>query len=58
MEKMKQLVIGEEGQSLVEYGLILGLVSVGLTIALTAMKGSVEKVFNGITTKLNGIKVK
>ena len=55
MEKIKQLVIAEEGQSLVEYGLILGLVSVGLVAALTALKTKgLTPIFNAINKALQG----
>lgn len=52
MEKFKQLVVSEDGQSLVEYGLILGLVSVLLVGALTAMKGSLDGIFAKVTKEL------
>lgn len=54
MEKFKQLVVSEDGQSLVEYGLILGLVSVLLVGALTAMKGSLDGIFKSVTDQLKG----
>jgi Flp pilus assembly pilin Flp len=38
----------EEGQTLVEYALIIALVSVALTAALTALAGGIEGVFNEI----------
>ena len=53
MEKFKALIVEEEGQSLVEYGLILGLVSVLLVGALTAMKGSLEGIFKSVQDQLD-----
>jgi Flp pilus assembly pilin Flp len=38
----------EEGQTLVEYALIIALVSVALTGALTLLAGGIEGVFNEI----------
>jgi pilus assembly protein Flp/PilA len=52
MEKFKALIVEEEGQSLVEYGLILGLVSVLLVGALTAMKDSLNDIFGKVQTEL------
>jgi len=42
----------EEGQGLVEYALIIVLVSIAVIVALTAMGTSVSSVFNNIVTKL------
>jgi pilus assembly protein Flp/PilA len=50
--KFIALVVEEEGQSLVEYGLILGLVSVLLVGALTAMKDSLNEIFGKVQTEL------
>ena len=62
MEKIKQLVISEEGQSLVEYGLIIGLVSVALVAALGTMQTELSKIFDQVSKALGGaakkIKVK
>ena len=53
MEKIKQLLVEEEGQSLVEYGLIVGLVSVALVGALTAMKSKgLDPIFKTVQQKL------
>ena len=46
--KMQQ----EEGQGLVEYALIIVLVSIAVIVALTAMGTSVSSVFNSIVTTL------
>ncbi len=44
----------DEGQTLVEYGLIIALVSVVLIGALGLMTGALETIFTAITTALNG----
>ena len=42
----------EEGQGLVEYGLIIVLVSIVVVAALTALGGQLNNVFNTITSNL------
>jgi pilus assembly protein Flp/PilA len=42
----------EEGQALVEYGLILGLIAVAAIAALLLLGEDVTKVFEKITTEL------
>jgi pilus assembly protein Flp/PilA len=44
----------EEGQTLVEYALIIALVSVGLITALTTLRGQIAGVFTTIGTALAG----
>ena len=44
----------EDGQTLVEYALIIALVSVALVGALTALKGNINSVFTAIGTALTG----
>ncbi len=43
----------EEGQGLVEYALIIALVSVALVAALSLMTGAINGVFTGIQAALN-----
>ncbi|MCC6355193.1 MAG: Flp family type IVb pilin [Verrucomicrobiae bacterium] len=51
---MKALVLRRsKGQTLVEYALIIALVSVLLIAALTALKGGISNSFNGATAQLN-----
>ena len=42
----------EEGQGMVEYGLIIALVAVVVVVALTAMGGTISNLFNNIKTSL------
>jgi Flp pilus assembly pilin Flp len=44
---------GQRGQGLVEYGLILTLVSLVLVVSLLAVSGALAVVFDNITTSLN-----
>ncbi len=43
---------GEEGQTLVEYALILALVSVTAVAALNALSGGINGIFSKIVTDL------
>ena len=43
----------EEGQGLVEYALILVLVSIAAIVALTALGGKLSPIFNKVATALN-----
>ena len=46
---------GESGQGMVEYGLILALVSVAAIAALVVMGPKIASVFNGVNTSLQSI---
>jgi len=52
LKKLMTKLQKEEGQGLVEYALIIVLVSIAVIVALTAMGTSVSSVFNNIVTKL------
>jgi pilus assembly protein Flp/PilA len=49
---LHDLLTNEDGQALVEYGLILGLVSVALVTSLTGIKAGLLNVFNDVVGKL------
>lgn len=45
----------EEGQGMVEYAMIVGLVAVGVIALLTLLGTQVKEIFTGITTGLKAI---
>jgi pilus assembly protein Flp/PilA len=45
----------EEGQGMVEYAMIIGLVAVGVLALLTLMGGQVSDIFTQITNALHNI---
>ena len=51
---MKRFLMNEEGQGMVEYGLILALVAVVVIGALTALGGGINGIFNSVTGTLGG----
>ncbi|TYS71032.1 Flp family type IVb pilin [Sutcliffiella horikoshii] len=57
---MKDLMIRvfkeEEGQGLTEYGLLVGLIALGVVAAVTALGGQISAVFGTLTDKLKSIK--
>lgn len=52
MNLMMRLWKDEEGQGMVEYGLIIALVSIVVITALIALGGGLENVFEDITEEL------
>lgn len=45
----------EEGQTLVEYGLVLLLVSISLLVVLAAFQGAVSGLFESISSTVSGL---
>ncbi|GGF28699.1 hypothetical protein GCM10010954_29720 [Halobacillus andaensis] len=52
--KFKGLFIEEEGQGMTEYGLILGLIAVGVIVVLTTLGEEIQGVFENLTGQLPG----
>jgi pilus assembly protein Flp/PilA len=55
MQFIKNFLREDDGQGMVEYGIILGLVSVLAIGALTLMGGDISGVFNSVEGSLNGL---
>ncbi len=53
MDLFKRFMVEEEGQGLVEYALIIGLIAVVAIAALSASGTSVSKIFGSISSKLS-----
>lgn len=52
MELIRRFVSEEEGQGLVEYALIIGLIAIVAIVALTASGSSISGIFDNITGEL------
>ena len=53
-DMMKWLANEEDGQGMVEYGLILALVAIVAMVALEPIGNAIKATFNDVTTKLGG----
>jgi pilus assembly protein Flp/PilA len=49
----RRLVTDESGQGLVEYALIIALVSIGLILALSTFRNQISNLFDRVNTTLN-----
>jgi len=58
MELIRRFVKEEEGQGLVEYALIIGLISIVAIAALSAAGGSIGDMFDSVSNSLSGAKEK
>lgn len=53
--KLQSLLNREEGQSMVEYGMIIGLVAVGAVVVLGLMGTQITTMFQTIVTALTPV---
>ncbi len=51
---IKNFIAQEDGQGMVEYGLIIAVIAVIVVVAISAMGGGLTSTFNTITEKLGG----
>jgi pilus assembly protein Flp/PilA len=47
----------EEGASMVEYGLLVGLIAIVVIVALTALGGGISDLFDKAADEVNGVPV-
>lgn len=52
LNKIKNLFVEEKGQGMTEYGLILGVIAVGIIVALVALRDQINTLINNIKTNL------
>ena len=52
MKKLMKIFKREDGQSLVEYALIIALVAIALTVGLTALSSDLSATFDSIAASL------
>lgn len=48
VSKIKNLLVEEQGQGMTEYGLVLGVIAVGVVGVLFALKGNILTLFNRV----------
>jgi pilus assembly protein Flp/PilA len=53
--KIRSLMVREEGQGMVEYAMIIGLVAVGVILVLTLLGTQIQTIFTSITNALQSI---
>ena len=52
MNKVKRFILDEEGQGMVEYGLILGAISVAAIAAILLLGPRIKTIFTGADTEI------
>lgn len=51
--KMQNLLSSDEGQDLVEYALLVALIALGATAAMSSLSTAIGNAFSNVTTQLN-----
>lgn len=50
-ETLQRFLIGDDGATAIEYGLIAAMLAVGLLVALGSLQGNVGDLFTGVSSK-------
>jgi pilus assembly protein Flp/PilA len=53
LDKMRNLVIAEEGQGMTEYGLVLGVIAIAVVGILVTMRGKITTLFTNANAALD-----
>jgi pilus assembly protein Flp/PilA len=53
MKRFKGLLTEEDGQGMTEYGLVLGVIAVGVVGVLFALKSNILTLFNRVNTDVS-----
>jgi pilus assembly protein Flp/PilA len=51
--RIKGLLVEEQGQGMTEYGLVLGVIAVGVVAVLFALKGNILTLFNKVNNDVS-----
>jgi pilus assembly protein Flp/PilA len=51
--KVKALLSDDRGQDLVEYALVVAIIALGATVAMTSLSSEINTVFGTISSRLN-----
>lgn len=54
MNKLKGLIVEEQGQGMTEYGLVLGLIAVAAVGALALLREEIITMFDNVVTLVQG----
>jgi pilus assembly protein Flp/PilA len=52
INKMRNLIVAEEGQGMTEYGLVLGVIAIAVVGILVTMRGQIANLFINASQKL------
>jgi pilus assembly protein Flp/PilA len=52
MELLKRLIREEDGQDLIEYALVAGLIGVGAVVSLSGLDTKIKTAFNNVGSQL------
>jgi pilus assembly protein Flp/PilA len=55
MQLFKNFLRNESGATAIEYGLIAGLISVVIIVAVSTLGGTLQEVFNTVNTRLQPV---
>ncbi|WP_342432925.1 Flp family type IVb pilin [Neobacillus sp. FSL H8-0543] len=55
LQKMKNLVVEEEGQAMAEYGLLLALIAVVVAVVAVTLGTEISATFTSVINKLKGL---